>query len=98
METDTLIQLGMLLVTVSGVIVAIVEVRRSQSRQASDRAEYYGRMTAVMEGLAEGQRRHAQEIAEIKRIQVAHGNTIAVLHERIGRATDTGVPGVAAKL
>lgn len=58
METDTLIQLGMLVVTLIGVAVAIFEVRRSQSRQAEDRAQYYGRMTAVMEGLAEGHKRH----------------------------------------
>lgn len=67
----------------------------SYRKQAADRSEFYGRMTAVMEGLAEGQRRHDREIEALKDTQVYHGNRLAVLSDRL-EFRDTGTPGVHA--
>jgi len=88
------------LCAVAGVVYAGWQARtaahslaQSEKQQARDRAEFYGRLTAVVEGLAEGQKRHDREIEAIKTTQGRHGNAIAVLHERL-RSVDTGVPGV----
>lgn len=81
------------LAAVVGNVYAARENRRQAQSQAEDRAQFYGRLTAVVEGLAEGQKRHDREIEAIKAIQGKHGSAIAVIDSRL-RAIDTGVPGV----
>lgn len=101
MDTATVIGLSIALVAaiaaVAGNVYAARENRRQAIEQAEDRAQFYGRLTAVVEGLAEGQKRHDREIEQIKAVQGKHGSAIAVLDSRL-RSIDTGVPGVTAKL
>lgn len=98
MDTVTALGLGIALLAalsaVVGNVYAARENRRQAQSQAEDRAQFYGRLTAVVEGLAEGQKRHDREIEAIKAIQGRHGNAIAVIDSRL-RAIDTGVPGVS---
>ena len=86
------------LAAVAGTVYSARENRRQNERQAADRHEFYGRLTAVVEGLSAESRRHAHEIESLRTTTNAHSADIAVLRERVGRAVDTGVPGVTAKL
>lgn len=83
------------LAAVVGVVYSALQTRAMTMKQANDRAEFYGRITAVLEGLQAESARHAAELVEIKQTQARHGNVISILADRSGmRPVDSGTPGV----
>lgn len=86
------------LAAVAGAVYSARENRRQNELQAADRHEFYGRLTAVVEGLSDESRRHAHEIEKLREASNQHGADIRVLRDRVGRAVDSGTPGIPASL